>query len=90
MSKGKRARDIASAAVADQPGASVAVIAAEPAPLLLVVSFPADFACPDNETMARIKYGVESAFNGHPHPPVVVLAPGLKLEAVLDPRGPMP
>lgn len=67
--------------------ATVEEIASSPPPLLLVVSFPVDFACPDTDTLARIKYGVESAFNGAPHPPVVVLAPGLKLEVVLDPRG---
>lgn len=81
MSRSKRIKEALPA------GATVEELPSSPAPLLLVVSFPVDFICPDTATLIRIKESVEGAFNGQPHPPVVVLAPGMKLEAVLDPRG---
>lgn len=88
MSRSKRRPiEVAREAVASVPGATVSAVAAEPAPILLVASFPDNFVCPDHQTLLRIKQSIEDAFGGQPHPPVIVLAPGLKLEAVLDPRG---
>jgi hypothetical protein len=75
----KSAATLAAAGLAGK----VETIEADPPPLLLTVSL--DRRVP-LEVVARIRDAFEELWKGADHPPVVILQPGMTVEAVVDPR----
>jgi hypothetical protein len=65
--------------------AELQTVEAEPLPLLCVMKL-ADWHWPTDQEIDRVQAKWAALFNGKPPCPLVVLPPGMTLEAIIDPR----